>query len=621
MTEMPENEKRNPCPKCGADQGSTPGGMCPSCLMQAAMDSDHPPTPELMSPETLARLFPEYEIHELLGRGGMGAVYRVRHKKLAREVALKVLLPNLADDPEFAARFTREARAMARLDHPNVVGVHDFGEREGLFYLMMEYVDGSNLRELIDGGTLTARDALKIVPQICDALQFAHERRIVHRDVKPENILVDEDLRVRIADFGLSKLLGEGGDKVVLTRTEQIFGTPQYMAPEQMKMTAEVDHRADIYSLGVVLYEMLTGDLPIGRFAVPSEKGDASESMDEVVLKSLANEPDQRYQSAEEVKAGVESSTASTTSTASPHKATTATNEAGETQIRLLPHGKHGLGVVVATIVVFIASFITWGSSRHTIDMGSGITVTMNGNAWNSDFFGFPCWLSVLFACCYTALYFVRNPRVQVKSSMFMLIAAIGVVQCGGWIIALASSLGAGQGPGSFLAGIAFCYLFYVAVPWEMLAKRKQLQLKLPVSERVSQVMLSRFVWMAFAGTVLMIVAVLMPWDIMANRGSAFKDPINVLVLLYAIAYLGEVVFSVWGRGVKPHLSALIALSCIGIGHSVLAILIYGDHAGPGPILSALVFALWLVLSVGSGKRRRLSKVGKAKLSEPMAKR
>ena len=303
------------CPRCDGTlpQSTAPGGHCPRCLMEMALrptgspatgtGASAVPAPDLA---TLQPLFPAYELQTLLGRGGMGFVYRARHRKLDRLVAIKVLRPDLVADPAFAERFEREARALAILNHPGIVGIHDFGQAGEFFFLVMEFVDGANLRDLLLQGQLTTRDVLAFVPQLCDALQFAHDHRIVHRDIKPENILVGEDGRVRIADFGLAKLLGQDAAGVGLTQTHQAVGTPHYMAPEQIVASGSVDHRADLYSLGVVLYEMLTGTLPIGRFQPPSAKSGDARSFDPVVLKSLENDPQQRYQQASEVKADVQ---------------------------------------------------------------------------------------------------------------------------------------------------------------------------------------------------------------------------------------------------------------------------------------------------------------------------
>jgi tRNA A-37 threonylcarbamoyl transferase component Bud32 len=240
----------------------------------------------------------------------MGAVYQARQTKLDRLVAVKILPPEVARDPAFAERFTREAQALARLNHPNIVTVHDFGDVDGLYYFTMEYVDGHNLRALLQAGALPAAQALAIVPQLCDALQYAHDEGLVHRDIKPENILLDKKGRVKIADFGLARLVGLTPTYLTLTGTHEVMGTLLYMAPEQMKRTHTVDHRADIYSLGVVLYEMLTGELPLGRFAPPSHKAAVNERLDQVVLRALAREPAERYQDAGAFKQDVEAALA-----------------------------------------------------------------------------------------------------------------------------------------------------------------------------------------------------------------------------------------------------------------------------------------------------------------------
>jgi predicted Ser/Thr protein kinase len=274
----------------------------------------------------LGKLFPQLQVLEFIGKGGMGAVYQARQPGLDRLVALKILPPTAAGDAGFAERFNREARALARLNHPNIVTVHDFGQVSAvagltpslavpgastappsvLHYLIMEYVDGGNLRQIEQAGRLTPDQALAIVPQICEALQFAHNEGIVHRDIKPENILLDKRGRVKITDFGIAKILGLTAEKAPLTGVQDVVGTPHYMAPEQMEQPRAVDHRADIYSLGVVFYEMLTGELPIGRFAPPSRKVQVDVRLDEVVLHALEKEPSLRYQQASQVKTAVE---------------------------------------------------------------------------------------------------------------------------------------------------------------------------------------------------------------------------------------------------------------------------------------------------------------------------
>jgi tRNA A-37 threonylcarbamoyl transferase component Bud32 len=310
------------CPSCGAElPGDAPEGLCPRCLLKEAIQSPVSPAPRPIGEGTaphqgsfsappladLAGRFPQLEIIDILGQGGMGAVYKARQTKLDRPVALKILPPEAGTDSAFADRFTREARALAKLSHPNIVAVHDFGDAGGLFYLLMEYVDGVNLRQLMQAGRIEPGQALSIVGQICDALQFAHDEGIVHRDIKPENVLIDQKGRVKIADFGLAKLLHPTPVDFSLTGTRQIMGTPHYMAPEQMEKPQTVDHRADIYSLGVLFYEMLTGELPLGRFALPSQKATVDPRLDEIVLRALEKEPERRYQRVSELKQSVDS--------------------------------------------------------------------------------------------------------------------------------------------------------------------------------------------------------------------------------------------------------------------------------------------------------------------------
>lgn len=310
------------CPQCDAEiPPSSPAGLCPRCLLRAANDSQSVevsgPGPTVLTPpesgfapptpEELAPLFPQLEIQELLGKGGMGAVYKARQPGLDRIVAVKILPSEISHDPKFIERFQREARALAKLNHPHIVTVYDFGQTGGLCYIVMEFVDGANLRQVIRKQTLTAAEALTIVPQICEALQFAHDEGVVHRDIKPENVLIDKRGRVKIADFGLAKLLGPEGSDHSLTATQQVMGTLRYMAPEQMQGARAVDHRADIYSLGVVFYELLTGELPMGKFAPPSKKVEIDVRLDEVVLRALEQEPEQRYQHASDVKTDIES--------------------------------------------------------------------------------------------------------------------------------------------------------------------------------------------------------------------------------------------------------------------------------------------------------------------------
>ncbi|SPE58943.1 putative Mitogen-activated protein kinase kinase [Verrucomicrobia bacterium] len=312
------------CPRCGGElPGGPSGDICPRCaaaLLQATQtEMSDGPTRRSFTPPSLAELaplFPQLEVLELLGCGGMGAVYKARQKELERIAALKILPHDVGADSAFAERFSREAKALARLNHPGIVTIYDFGRANGRYYLLMEFVDGVSLGKLLEGGRVSPREALAIVPQICDALQYAHDQGIIHRDIKPENILLDRRGRAKVADFGLAKLMGhvsepraESGSAAkpaALTDAGKVMGTPAYMAPEQAEHPAAVDHRADIYALGVVLYQMLTGELPAKRIEPPSSKVQVDVRLDEIVLRALEKEPARRYQHVSQVKTAVE---------------------------------------------------------------------------------------------------------------------------------------------------------------------------------------------------------------------------------------------------------------------------------------------------------------------------
>jgi predicted Ser/Thr protein kinase len=242
-----------------------------------------------------------YTVGEFLGQGGMGAVYQAEHSSLKRTVALKVLPRGLARDPEFVERFRREAQALARLHHPNIVAVYDMGQEGDLCYFAMERVDGTNLRSVLRSGGLSGQQALQLVPKLCDALEYAHAQGVIHRDIKPENILLGRDGEPRIADFGLARLVRGDLPAGTLTETRAVMGTPDYMAPEQRASTHDVDPRADIFSLGVVFYEMLTGQLPLGKFDPPAKKAAVDARIDLVVMKALEADRERRYRRAEEM--------------------------------------------------------------------------------------------------------------------------------------------------------------------------------------------------------------------------------------------------------------------------------------------------------------------------------
>jgi hypothetical protein len=252
---------------------------------------------------------PQYEVLELIGRGGMGAVYRARQKSLKRLVAIKVLPVDAADDElKFAERFKNEAFAMARLSHTGIVNVHDAGETAGgLLYFVMEHVEGQDLaHEIADRAPLPQAEVRLIAMQVCEALGYLHGNGVIHRDIKPANILLDAQGKAKVADFGLARLdepLASG----LLTRTGTSLGTADFMAPECRRAAASVDHRADLFSLGVAIYQMLTGELPHGMFKLPSQLlPEIDERFDAIICKALEPKPEDRYQSANEMRDDLE---------------------------------------------------------------------------------------------------------------------------------------------------------------------------------------------------------------------------------------------------------------------------------------------------------------------------
>lgn len=303
------------CPACGiALPEDAPKGLCPPCLLQAATvpaskSSSNQHRFEVPEIGDLAGLFPEFEILELVGRGGMGAVFKVRQISLNRTAALKILPDEFSDDPTFAARFSREAQTLAALDHSNIVTVYDFGERSGHHFILMELVEGADLSDVIEMGGIGVEEARELVPQICDALQYAHDQGVIHRDIKPSNILLSPEGRVKLTDFGLAKFAQAEFYDVSLTATDTALGTPIYMAPEQLE-AGEADHRSDIYALGVVIYQLLTGKLPHGNFKPPSELVRSPKYFDDIVHRAMESVPEDRYQDASEVKSGIQSGSA-----------------------------------------------------------------------------------------------------------------------------------------------------------------------------------------------------------------------------------------------------------------------------------------------------------------------
>jgi predicted Ser/Thr protein kinase len=299
------------CPGCGADVAVPAGSeavACPGCHAAfvpgatdtAAWTADSGLLKRDPEDELVGRTVGGWRVLRRLGRGGMGRVYEATDAAGRRRVALKVLAEELAADASFVRRFRREAKVLSSLSHPHVVDVIAEGEDGGRLYFVMEYVRGENLRRRMARGPIPVADVVRIAAEVASALAYAHEHGVVHRDLKPENVLLDEEGRVHLADFGLSRLQKDAPEATtMLTRTDVILGTYEYMAPEQRRGDREVDARADIYALGVMVYEMLTGSLPLGRFQPASRaRPEVPEALDAVVNQALATDPGDRWQGA-----------------------------------------------------------------------------------------------------------------------------------------------------------------------------------------------------------------------------------------------------------------------------------------------------------------------------------
>src|SRR5262245_49340406 len=260
------------------------------------------------------RILGSYRLHERIGKGGMGEVYRAEHPKIGREAAVKVLPANLASEEDFLKRFEREASSAASLSHPNILPVWEYGEQDGAPYLVMPYIRSGTLKNRLEAGTVPTSQVAKYLTDVADALDYAHRKGIIHRDVKPANILIDEDERAYLGDFGIAKAL-EGSDS--LTQAGVGVGTPEYMAPEQAQGRA--DPRSDLYALGVMVYQMLTGQVPFTGHTtvevlmkhlqepVPMSplRGAVAQQFGPILQRALAKDPNLRYQSGREMMADV----------------------------------------------------------------------------------------------------------------------------------------------------------------------------------------------------------------------------------------------------------------------------------------------------------------------------
>lgn len=246
-------------------------------------------------PDELASFFPGYEIQYLIASGGMGAVYRARQTSLEREVAIKILPKEFSGNSIFRSNFETEARAMARLNHVNLIGVYHFGEAGGMPYIIMEYVHGKSLHRSANGVAIEPSEVIRLISGICKGLAHAHAYGVLHRDIKPSNILLDSNAQPKICDFGLA-----GPIKRTMKEGEVIYGTPGYTAPEVGESPASVDHRADIFSVGVLLHELLTGKMPADDPRSASVISRCDSRFDAIIRRATRPMATDRYASVDE---------------------------------------------------------------------------------------------------------------------------------------------------------------------------------------------------------------------------------------------------------------------------------------------------------------------------------
>jgi eukaryotic-like serine/threonine-protein kinase len=276
-----------------------------------------PPAPTTPPDATAARQIGKYRIKSELGRGGMGAVYLAEQMGLGREVAIKELIPSAAADPTALMRFMQEAQVMARTSHPNLVQVHDLEQIGEANYIVLEFVRGKSLRDRVNQGEIPMPQTFAVMHGVLQALDYAHKRAIVHRDMKPENVLLSDEGAVKVADFGIARLTDDSGTGSTATKTGTTVGTPQYMSPEQVA-SSKVDGRSDLYSAGIMFYELIVGQPPFtaseadGPFTLMAKHVQAPPKppsvhkpgldlrLEEVILKSLSKRPEERYQTGQE---------------------------------------------------------------------------------------------------------------------------------------------------------------------------------------------------------------------------------------------------------------------------------------------------------------------------------
>lgn len=298
MIVLPNSPTTEICPKCSSVIDPEQAlGLCPACLLGEVADQIDSPHGAQRCPtiNQLNQQIKGFQFVELLGRGGTAWTFLAVQESLSREVAVKVMHRN-SNWSDSSARFQREAESLAKLNHPGIVTIHDFGSTEDFHFLIMEFVAGPTLRRRRNAVTPNVKQSLNIATQICNAVQYAHDAGILHRDIKPENILFtseSSEAQVKVADFGIAQIFASG-EPESLTQTGWVSGTPYYIAPEQNRGLNRATPRSDVFAIGVVLYELLTDQLPIGRFPPPSHFCHCSRSVDKAVLQALQSRPKKR---------------------------------------------------------------------------------------------------------------------------------------------------------------------------------------------------------------------------------------------------------------------------------------------------------------------------------------
>jgi serine/threonine protein kinase len=263
----------------------------------------------------------EFVLTAKIGQGGIAEIYKGFQESLGRDVAIKILSTKLTSNPDIVRRFERESMVIAKLNHPNIVHVIDRGVAGGRYYFIMEYIDGTSMREVIDSPKIPLATKLEMVAEVCKALDYAHKNGVIHRDIKPANILIDRQGNPRVADFGIAQIIGVPDQE--MTGSDVVMGTLSYMSPEQKVSSTNVDQTTDIYAVGVIVYEILVGKKPLGHFKLPSEiDGTIDPQFDQIVQKCLAQEAKDRYQSANELKIEILNAIGGSKSSAPPEDLT-----------------------------------------------------------------------------------------------------------------------------------------------------------------------------------------------------------------------------------------------------------------------------------------------------------